>query len=899
MQTKVRSNLVFWTLLILTGWAAQARQAYHPVADEGAVVVCGNARFTVLTDRLIRMEWAQDGRFEDRATLGVVNRHLPVPDYTHTQKGKKFSLNTGKLSLSYKTGGKFDAGNLSVHFVMPGDKPGKMSGEWHPGKEDKGNLLGTARTLDGCGSKEDLFKRGEMDKGVISRDGWALIDESGRHLLVPDHSDWDEWVAPRGEGDRQDLYLFAYGHDYLQAIEDFTKIAGKVPMLPRYVFGFWQSRYWSYSDYEFLDMARKLRREDIPADVMIIDMDWHETWDIWDGKWNKDEFGQIVGWTGYTWNKRLFPEPEACLADLHGLGFKTALNLHPAGGIHPYEAPYDNFVADYLSRTKDYDGPQGYVYGKEGWLYAGTEKRVGSKEEKAPVPFRISQKEWTEAYFNSVLHPLERQGVDFWWLDWQQHKTSRYMPGLSVTFWLNHCFWRDKERQGENAARPLIYHRWGGIGSHRYQLGFSGDAKILWSALEMTPWFTATASNVCYGYWGHDLGGHMQDKADKRGRDAELFLRWMQYGVFTPIFKVHSTKSSEIERRIWYYPAYADFFKAAIRLRYDLSRYIYDCSRECHDSGLSMVRPLYWYHPETDAAYQYDQEHYFGDRILATVLARPADAATGLTERPVWFPEGSDWYDMATGQVYRGGNTLRLRYALSENPWFVKAGSVLPLAAADIRNLQEPSDVLRLLVVPGDGFSSYTAYEDDGISQAYEQQFATTKIDKYSDASSLTIEIGARQGSYTGMSGKRRVSVIVEGSYAPLSVRVNGSDCSWRYDGASLAVCIDLPESDASEPMRIECRFDPREDRSLLRAKKGLFGRLRAVTDEVKLQWPNPAVEFLDIASVPSRLSGNPRAAQEMLRAIDIKAMDESWKRNTKLPKDFVSRMQALSRFAD
>ena len=226
-------SIVISTVLLLAGSLASAREIYDPVADESAVIVVGNARFTVLTDRLIRMEWAKDGKFEDNATLGIVNRRLPVPAFEYTVKGKKLSLSTGKLSLSYKGNGKFDKNNLSVHFVMPGDQAATQSGEWHPGKEDRGNLLGTARTLDGCGTREDIFQRGEMDKGVISRDGWALIDESTRQLLVKDDSDWGEWVAQRSIGERQDLYLFAYGHDYTQAITYFTKIAGKVPMVPK------------------------------------------------------------------------------------------------------------------------------------------------------------------------------------------------------------------------------------------------------------------------------------------------------------------------------------------------------------------------------------------------------------------------------------------------------------------------------------------------------------------------------------------------------------------------------------------------------------------------------------------------------------------------------------------
>ena len=205
-------------------------------------------------------------------------------------------------------------------------------------------------------------------------------------------------------------------------------------------------------------------------------------------------------------------------------------------------------MADYLSRTDDYDGPEGYIYPEQGWIYKGSDTPVGREGWRAPVPFRLDQQEWADAYFNSVIHPLEKQGVEFWWLDWQQWRESKYVKGLSNTFWCNYCFWNDQVRrktaQSTWPDRPLIYHRWGGLGSHRYQLGFSGDTYSEWSVLQFLPYFTSTASNVGYGYWGHDIGGHMQHR-DKQGpRDPELYTRWMQFGVFTPIFKTHATQNA-------------------------------------------------------------------------------------------------------------------------------------------------------------------------------------------------------------------------------------------------------------------------------------------------------------------------------------------------------------------
>ena len=743
----------------------------NPVAHPAAVVTEGNARFTVLTDRLIRMEWAEDGVFEDRASLAIINRNLSVPQFKVTRNGGTLVLTTAKVKLTYK-GGRFDASNLSVSFNL-----GKKPVTWHPGLEDKGNLKGTTRTLDGCLGFEKLSHREkELENGILSRDGWAIVDESKRHLFEKVDADWGDWVTERPEGDRLDWYIFAYGHDYTAALKDFTQVAGKIPLPPKYTFGYWWSRYWIYTDDEMLDLGREMRERGIPMDVMIIDMDWHYTYKDLDKRAGHDDFNQRRGWTGYTWNRDLFPDPEGFLKEVHEMGYKTALNLHPASGIRPYEECYDAFLKDYLSRTDDYDGPKDYIFGDEPYLYQGNKKPVGKPGYKASVPFRIDQIEWADAYFNSVLHPLEKQGVDFWWLDWQQWLESRYVKGLSNTFWLNHVFFHDMVRQsasqGKDARRPLIYHRWGGLGSHRYQLGFSGDTYDEWSVLQFLPYFTATASNVGYGYWGHDIGGHMMKKEYTRNTDPETYTRWLQYGVFTPIFKTHSTQNARLERKFWAYPTHYDYMLEAVRLRYTLSPYIYTAAHEAYETGVSMCRPLYYVYPEEDRAYTWNEEFFFGDRILATAVCQPA-GADGKAERRMWFPAGNDWYDMALNQTYKGGTEKTLYYTIDQNPWYVKAGSVLPLAGKDIRNLQDPSDELGILIVPGAGTSTYDLYEDDGVSQAYDTDYALTRITKKSQANHVNLTVSARQGSYKGMPAERKVWVFFAGvNKMPNGIRI-------------------------------------------------------------------------------------------------------------------------------
>ncbi len=771
--------------LVLPIMAASAQN--DPVADPSAVVKFDNARFTVLTDRLVRMEWAEDGIFEDRASFAIVNRRLPVPAFSSSVKGGVLTIRTSGLTLTYK-GGKFSPDNLSVKF---------RSGTWKPGMAPSGNLKGTTRTLDGClGFGQLSYREKELEDGILSRDGWALVDESQRHLFGA-----DEWVAERPAGDRLDWYLFAYGHDYTAALGDFVKVAGRIPMPPKYTFGYWWSRYWIFTDDEMLALGREMKEHGVPMDVMIIDMDWHYTYKEMDKRLGHDDFGQRRGWTGYTWNRDLFPDPEGFLGELHSMGYRTALNLHPASGIRPFEECYPAFVADYLSRTGDYDGPEGYVFGDGGYLYAGNKGPVGKAGYRASVPYRMSQKEWADAYFASVIRPLERQGVDFWWLDWQQWIESRYVAGLSNTFWINYAFFRDKELNG--TARPFIYHRWGGLGSHRYQLGFSGDTFDEWSVLQFLPYFTATASNVGYCYWGHDIGGHMQKKDHQRLTDPETYTRWLQFGVFTPIFKTHSTQSANLERKIWAFPEHFGYMRDAIRLRYTLSPYIYTFAREAYDTGVGLCRPLYYAYPERNEAYSFNEEYLFGDRILATAIVEPV-GDDGKASREVWFPSGSDWWDMAAHVMHKGGSRKALRYTISQNPWYVKAGSVLPLAGKHIPNLQEPSDTLGILVVPGNGKSSFRLYEDDGMSKDYASACSFTTIEKVRSGKKLTVRVGPREGSWPGMPESRVLYLQVEGASAlPSRVLLNGNpagECSLEGDSLIIA----LPRILADEGCTVE-----------------------------------------------------------------------------------------------
>ena len=210
-------------------------------------------------------------------------------------------------------------------------------------------------------------------------------------------------------------------------------------------------------------------------------------------------------------------------------------------------------------------------------------------------------------------------GVDFWWMDWQQGQKTA-LPGLDPLPWINHLHWRDMATNPERAGRrPLIFSRFGGIGAGRYCIGFSGDTHSVWESLQFQPYFTATAANVLYGYWSHDIGGHMPGEID-----PELYTRWLQFGIFSPVVRTHTTKNPKAERRVWGYPdPYGKIMAEALRLRYEMVPYIYSEARAAYDTGLSLCRPLYYDWPEHDEAYRARDQYLFGRELLVAPVLQP------------------------------------------------------------------------------------------------------------------------------------------------------------------------------------------------------------------------------------------------------------------------------------
>lgn len=718
----------------------------NPVANPAGVVTSGQARFTVLTRQLLRLEWSSNGEFEDRATFAFPNRYVEhVPAFTAvTADDGVLTIDTGALTLLYKPdSGFFTQDNLQISFQLNDEIH-----YWQPGMTDPLNLGGTYRTLDMAPGDVSI------DPGLLSRAGWTLFDDSKSVLLNSESS----WVEPQRDHDLQDWYFFGYGHEYKAALYDYTKFGGTTPLIPKFVLGAWWSRYWAYSDQDLKDLVLDFEKHDLPLDVLVVDMDWHTT----------------HSWTGYSWNRELFPDPAGFLQWVHQHGLRTTLNLHPAEGVQAFEDAYQDFA-----KAMSHDTNAG-----------------------AAIPFHITDPAFTRTYFELLHHPLEEQGIDFWWMDWQQGETSE-MKGLDPLIWLNHLHFQDSQRRG---IRPMLYSRWGGLGNHRYYIGFSGDTYATWESLQFQPYFTAAASNVGYGWWSHDIGGHIG------ATEPEMYARWVQYGALSPCLRLHSTKDPMAERRPWAFaPEVYEASRDAFQLRYRLIPYLYTYARVNTDTGVALCRPMYYDYPENEAAYAARYQYLLGDEIIAAPIVFPADPDTLMAASDVWIPEGT-WIEYTTKETFVGPAWVRIVGDLKRIPMLVKAGAIVPEAplAQNTDSLSKNHLNLRIFVYPN-ATRTFRLYEDDGTTQAYEtgQCEWTNIVANMTGDRDFVLEVSPVEGHCEALPNERYYEIYLEGVKPLAQMQVIGAtDSSSRYDADTETTIVTFHQPDKTRAVRLVLSAD-------------------------------------------------------------------------------------------
>lgn len=730
----------------------------RPMAHTSNIVQGHKYRITILTEALIRLEYAEDGIFEDHATKLAFFRDFPESSYRvlHTDNG--IEIHTPRVHLIYNEE-EFSAHGLSI------EVKGNISvyhSTWHYGEEIH-DLGGTARTLDEANGEIPL------EHGVVSGRGFSVLDDSESQVVLE-----DGWIEPRKKGIK-DIYFFGYGHNYKEALKDFYYLCGTTPMLPRYALGNWWSRYYKYTEESYMELMERFDKEKLPFTVAVIDMDWHLV-DI-DPKYGS-------GWTGYTWNKEFFPDPKRFLSKLHDRGMRTTLNVHPANGVQGHEE-----------------------------MYVEMAKAMGvDYKQEDPVMCDLADPAYIEAYFEYLHHPREEEGVDFWWIDWQQG-TNTKIEGLDPLWILNHFHFLDSKRNGK---RPMTFSRYAGPGSHRYPVGFSGDTIMTWESLNFQPYFTSTASNIGYGWWSHDIGGHMLGY-----KDDEMQARWAQYGIYSPIMRLHSSCSDFNGKEPWRFKKETEAAMGdALRQRHQMIPYLYTMNYRSYKEALPLVTPMYYDYPEEHAAYEMKNQFMFGSELIVVPITSKRIAGINRAKVTAWLPDGK-WYDIYTGLMYDGGRVIDLYRDLKSIPVFAKAGAILPFTdeISGVEATKNPIS-LRLKVYAGAN-GAFELYEDDNETCAYEKDDCVKTRFQYQEKEQAEFVIYPSIGNQQLIPERRSYVVELTGFQEAAKDKVTvlkaGKQvkASTSYEVKKQAVIVQIPETDISQEIRIgiDCMYIQKENK--------------------------------------------------------------------------------------
>jgi len=632
-------------------------------------------------------------------------------------------------------------------------------------EEGYGNLRG----------KERLLYQQNMKIVVpyfVSTRGYGVLLDCGSLMTFLDDSHGACWWAD--VVDELDYYFIA-GGSFDAVTRNLHELTGKAPMLPKWAFGFAQSKERYVNASELVEVAREYRRRKIPLDLIILD------WKSWPNG---------AGWGQKSFDSIRFPDPKALTDELHSLGVRLMVSIWP---IMTGDCPNQREL-------------------QERNLMLGNQSTYN-----AFLP------EAREIYWRQAQKGLFANGVDAWWCDctepfeadWLGETKSEPYPRMLLnteaakkyidhaqinTYSLPHSQGiYEGQRSITSTKRVVNLTRSGYAGQHRYAtICWNGDICATWQTLRNC---IPEGVNFCATgepFWTVDIGGFFinndpklwfwrgnyadgcraltnmnalePDSADTGCRDLgfwELYTRWVQYGAFLPMFRSHGTDAA---REIWrfgdegnpFYDAIAKF----IRLRYQLIPYIYSLAAQVTLNGTPMLRAVALDFPDDVKTHHLVDEFLFGSSLLVCPVTTPMyygknsqPIADAKKSREVYLPEGASWFDFWTNEVHSGGQTITADAPLDKMPLFIKAGSILPIGP-QVQYAQQPSEESLQIHVYSGADGSFNFYEDEGDNYNYENGQSSKIVFNWNDASK-TLTIGNREGSFDGMQADREFEIVL------------------------------------------------------------------------------------------------------------------------------------------
>ena len=642
-------------------------------------------RFTILSERLIRLEYNPDGIFEDRPTEFAWNREFPAPKFAVKEDTKYFELKTSYFTLTYTKNKSFKgssvspSSNLKVE-VVNSDR------YWYYGHPEIRNY----------GASGNMLDISNNTKGLYSIDGFASFNDSNTAVF----NENGELVERESVG--IDIYLFVYLKDFELALKDYFHLTGNPSLIPRYALGNWWSKNETYNDVTVRKLINDFEFNKIPMSILLLDKDWHKR--LYQGKNHLQ--------TGFTFDNDLFGNPKDLINFLNSKGIRLGLTINPSEGLYNIDNSY-NEALKYLKA----DG-------------------------KGVIPYNIYDSRFIDVYLKLYIHPLDNLGVDFYFLDYLD-KTKK-----DDLFRLKHFHYFDMMR--DYHRRPMVLGYNSLICAHRYSVLYSGKTEVSWDTLSKIPLYNAEAANIGVSYWSHDIGGYF-----KGTEDNELYTRFVELGVFSPIFKFGSDWGKYYKREPWRWGIKTNVItKRYLELRHKLIPYLYSEAYKYYKDGQVLIKPLYYKFPEMYDDPLYKNSYYFGSELFVSPIITRKDYVMNRTIHRFYIPEGT-WYDITTGKKFPGGKSYVSFFREEDYPVFARAGAIIPLSNNSNLNDTNPPRDLAVDIYPGRS-NTYQMYEDDGVSDLYKKGFyLLTSIDYNYLPNNYTVIFRALEGK-SGIVPERR-----------------------------------------------------------------------------------------------------------------------------------------------
>ena len=525
------------------------------------------------------------------------------------------------------------------------------------------------RNFYGSAYSFDDKKSFKLEKGLYSTDGFASINDTDRPVFVSNGS------VKKNPSDGIDIYLFIYRKDFGRALQSYFELTGFPELPPRYALGITWNKDEPYTNNTLKELLESFDKEKLPISSVLLGKNWKKI-----SKENEQT-------PNYEFDLDKFPNPQELINELHSKNIYLGLNINTQNEINQTDKFYNEA------------------------------KQILNINTNETIPMNVYNTELLDSFYKNVINPLLDIGVDYFLIDDNiKDKTNLFML----------CHYTYKNYSRKETRRGLIYSRNPGIAAHRYPVLYSGITGVSWKTLKYLPYFNSTSSNIGLSWWSHDIGGYINGTEDR-----ELYTRYVQLGVYSPIFRFSSSQGRYYKREPWKWDAKTKgIVNDYIRIRQKLIPYLYTEGYKYTKLGSPIIQPLYYRYPETKDEPLYKNEYFFGTELFVSPITEPKDPVMNRVVHRIFLPEGT-WYDFKTGKKFPGGKRYVTFYKDEDYPVYAKSGSIIPLAELDEENINnvKPPKKMEIQVFPGLS-NTYNLYEDDGVSNLYKEgYYIITNID--------------------------------------------------------------------------------------------------------------------------------------------------------------------------